>query len=334
MANGLYSYERSYKKAYVGQITNIAKRLQQHAASKDKDFDTATIISHDEFNGSVITDYEHRLIMLMAADGKYKLTNKNEGRYDRNYFSKEEYAQMFENLWNELRKNNLVNKTIKELEESEIFKYSPYKELNSEQEQALEENLNIIKSRYSETEKSLSENNKAPIVVKGMSGTGKTILLIYLLKLLKDNENYKHLKIKIVQPEAQLRATLQDAVKTIPGLTKNDITAPTDLSKPEIGYVKGENDFDILLVDEAHKLKQRQNIVNYANYDKTNKAIYQDMDKEKVKEKTQLDWVMKQAKIPIFFYDPLQSIRPSGIYQKDYNEITDRAGTTNLQLHS
>lgn len=321
-------------KAYVGQTTNVATRMMQHKANPDNDFKNATIICHDEFNGSVITDYEHRLIMLMAADGKYQLTNKNEGWYDRNYFSKEEYAMMFENLWESLRKKNLVNKTIKELEESEIFKYSPYKELNEDQERALEDILSIIKKKYSETKKSLTERNKAPIVVKGMPGTGKTILLIYLLKLLRDNKNYKNLKVKIVQPEAPLRATLQEVVKTIPGLTKNDIIAPTDLSKPSVGFVNGKNDFDILLVDEAHKLKQRQNIVNYASYDKTNQALFPGEDSEKLKNVTQLDWVMRQAKIPIFFYDSLQSIRPSGIYEKDYNEIINRAGTTNLQLNS
>ena len=66
--------------------------------------------------------------------------------------------------------------------------YTPYKELNTDQELALEEILTIIKKKYSETTKSLNEKNKAPIVVKGMPGTGKTILLIYLLKLLKDKK--------------------------------------------------------------------------------------------------------------------------------------------------
>ena len=122
-----------------------------------------------------------------------------------------------------------------------------------------------------------------------MPGTGKTILLIYLLKLLKDNENYKNLKVKIVQPEAPLRATLQEVVRTIPGLKPTDIIAPTDLSKPKFGYIDGENDFDILLVDEAHKLKQRQNIVNYKSYDETNSALYPNVDKNELKDKTQLD---------------------------------------------
>ena len=86
------------KQAYVGQTTNVSIRMSQHMANPEKNFKEATFICHDEFNGSVITDYEHRLIMLMAADGKYQLTNKNEGWYDRNYFSKEEYSKMFENL--------------------------------------------------------------------------------------------------------------------------------------------------------------------------------------------------------------------------------------------
>ena len=155
------------RQAYVGQTTNIVKRLSEHKKDPEKQiFKKATIIDHDEFNGSVITDYEHRLIMYMAADGKYKLTNKNEGWYDRNYFSKEEYSKMYENLWENLRKNNLAQKTIKELEETEIFKYSPYKELNNDQERALESILEIIKSKFSETKESHKEKNKAPIVVK------------------------------------------------------------------------------------------------------------------------------------------------------------------------
>lgn len=73
--------------AYVGQTTSIATRMNQHGANEEKrDFDTINVIYNEEFNGSVITDYEHRLIGYMHADGRYKLTNKNEGMTDSNYF--------------------------------------------------------------------------------------------------------------------------------------------------------------------------------------------------------------------------------------------------------
>lgn len=322
------------KKAYVGQTTNANIRMSQHKANPNKNFEKATFICHDQFNGSVITDYEHRLIMLMAADGKYKLTNKNKGREDRNYFSKTEYTMMFNNLWESLMNLKLAKRPITEIEDSEIFKYSPYKELNDDQIKALDEIENIIKRKYSKSNQGLSVRNKAPIVVAGMPGTGKTILLIYLLKLLRDDDKFKNLKIKIIQPDPPLRKSLQNVASSISGLHKNDIISPTDLSKEKFGFKNGKNDYDIILVDEAHKLKQRQNIVNYKSYDKTNKILYPGKSKDQLDKITQLDWVMKQAKLPIFFYDPLQAIRPSGIYEKDYKEIIDRAGTTYLELTS
>ncbi len=60
--------------AYVGQTTSVATRINQHEANEEKrDFTTVNIIYNEEFNASVITDYEHRLIGLMQADGKIPL---------------------------------------------------------------------------------------------------------------------------------------------------------------------------------------------------------------------------------------------------------------------
>ena len=99
--------------AYVGQTTSIATRMNQHGANEEKrDFDTINVIYNEEFNGSVITDYEHRLIGYMHADGRYKLTNKNEGMTDSHYFSKGAYSAMFEDLWEELRRLPEKDRTV------------------------------------------------------------------------------------------------------------------------------------------------------------------------------------------------------------------------------
>ena len=37
---------------------------------------------------------------------------------------------MFEDLWGDLRQCNLAEKTLEQIEESDVFKYSPYKGLN------------------------------------------------------------------------------------------------------------------------------------------------------------------------------------------------------------
>ncbi len=287
------------REAYVGQTTSAATRINQHGANEEKqDFETVNIIYHDEFNASVTTDYEHRLIGLMHADGRYCLTNKNEGMTETKYFSKDEYAAMFEDLWEKLRGLELADHTIADIEESEVFKYSPYKGLTVDQKVALDSIFTAIKGGLDKAD---------PIVVEGMPGTGKTVLVIYLLKMLKDDPAYKDLNVRIVEPVTSLRETLRKSLKNVAGLDPSDIIAPTDLVKPEMGYYPGgDKCFDILLVDEAHKLKRRVNLgTQFGNYDRVTAELGLS------KEASQMDWIIAQAKLPVFFYDPLQSIGPS-----------------------
>jgi len=287
------------KFAYVGQTNSIATRIGQHSASDEKkDFTNVNIIFNEEFNTSVITDYEHRLIRLMHGDGKYKLTNKNDGMADTDYFSKTQYSEMFETLWEDLRKRELADHTIHEIEESNVFKYSPYKGLTVDQKVALDKIFDAIDNGLEKAE---------PIVVEGMPGTGKTILAIYLLKMLRDNPKYADMNIRIVEPVPSLRNTLRDTLKTVNGLEKDDIICPADLVKEKLGYIKRQKKcFDIVLIDEAHRLKQRVNLdTQFGNYDKVNRKL------GLPKEATQMDWIIDQVKLPVFFYDPLQTVGPS-----------------------
>lgn len=309
-------------KAYVGQTTSIANRLNQHSANEEKsEFTTANVIYNDEFNASVITDYEHRLIGLMHADGRYQLTNKNDGMTDTNYFSKDRYSYMFVDLWDELKKKDLVTHTIDEIEQSEVFKYSPYKSLNSEQQDALQRIMEQI-------DKGLE--GREPIVVEGMPGTGKTVLAIYLLKMLKDNPKYKSLNIRLVEPVTSLRTTLSQSFSTVNGLSEHDVMSPTDINKEKYGYKDGEEkSFDILLIDETHKLKRRKNLgTQYGNYDKVSASLGLE------KESTQVDWILQEAKLPIFFYDPFQSVGPSCIEEADFRKTIGRSIARPIRLKS
>lgn len=287
------------QEAYVGQTTSAATRINQHGANEEKqDFKTVNIIYHDEFNASVTTDYEHRLIGLMHADGRYRLTNKNEGMTNTTYFSKDAYATMFEDLWEELRSLELADRSIADIEETEVFKYSPYKGLTVDQKVALDKILSTIESGL---------DTAKPIVVEGMPGTGKTVLVIYLLKMLKDNPAYKDMNIRIIEPVTSLRETLRKSLKNVSGLNPSDIIAPTDLVKPAMGYTEeNERNFDIVLVDEAHKLKRRVNLgTQFGNFDKVTAKL------GLLEDASQMDWIISQTKLPVFFYDPLQSIGPS-----------------------
>ena len=62
---------------------------------------------------------------------------------------------------------------MSEIENSELFKYSPYKSLNTDQYNSI---IAILKN--------LTANNASRIFISGSAGTGKTILAAYLIKLL------------------------------------------------------------------------------------------------------------------------------------------------------
>lgn len=308
--------------AYVGQTTSVATRINQHEANEEKrDFTTVNIIYNEEFNASVITDYEHRLIGLMQADGKYRLTNKNEGMTRTNYFSKRIYSNMFEELWEELRAMDLAKHTIDQIEESEVFKYSPYKGLTADQRIALERIMSVIINGI---------NQAQPIVIEGMPGTGKTVLAVYLMKMLKDDPRFSDMNIRLIEPVTSLRNTLQKTVSTVSGMKKTDVMGPADLAKEAYGFSHSSDKcFDIVLVDEAHKLKQRVNLgTQFGNYDKTCAKL------GLPKGSTQIDWVLSQAKLPIFFYDPLQAVGPSCVGSKAISTTLGVAASNPIRLDS
>jgi len=308
------------QEAYVGQTRSIIGRMIQHGNNPEKgDFTQANIIFNAEFNHSVLDDYEHRLIECMHADGKYKLTNKNGGISDSNYFSKEEYSKMFESLWAQMRDLGLATKSLAEIEDSEVFKYSPFKALNADQRDALYQIKDAIDAGL---------DNAQPIVVEGMPGTGKTVLAVYLLKLLKDDKKYAGLNIRLLEPVTSLRHTLQQSLNAVAGLSPNDIIGPTDLCKTSSGFVEGGKGFDILLVDETHRLKQRKNIAFYPSFDNAIETL------GLPKGSPQIDWVLAQAKLPIFFWDPLQTVGPSGIGETIINDRLSVPLKSTIKLES
>jgi hypothetical protein len=340
-------YNTDTMMAYVGESTNAIKRMGDHLAHQEKqNLKWVYIISDESFNKSAALDIESNLIQYMTAAGDFKLLNGNGGVSSHNYYQKNEYFKVFKEVWSKLSFENIRMKDLLELENSDVYKYSPYKSLSPDQYNSI---LEIFKS--------YSSGKIKKIFVNGSAGTGKTILAIYLIKLLTTLSEYElhdldiedesllleldafkqknpdKLRIGLVVPMTSLRSTLKQVFKSVHGLSSSMVIGPTDVVKKE---------YDFLIVDEAHRLTRRKSIMGYGAFDNVNKELglyhTEKIDGKDVqsveKNGTQLDWIIKSSKFQLFFYDSEQSIKPADVRKEKFDDIKDRSDATQITLVS
>ena len=324
-------------RAYVGQTLDLVSRTKQHLTEPEFDeFTDICLISNKTFNKSVALDLEAYLIKYMSADSAKELTNGNAGIVNHNYFYREAYEDDFKEIWAELLERGIVDNSISDIENSELFKYSPYKTLNNEQQEAA---YSILK----EISKVKDAGFKSIIKVTGGAGTGKTILAVYLVKLLNDISRDKKIwnaiddtdasetlrtmverikginRIGFVVPMGELRETMKKVFNSIDGLSEKMVLAPSEV-------VEENRQYDLLVVDEAHRLYKRYNLPGqhlYAKFDHVNERIMGSEFSKSASDYTELDWIIQSSRNQILFYDELQSIRAADIDQNRFNSICE-----------
>lgn len=325
------------EEAYIGETTDASIRSNQHLANKiRRSLDEINIIGDDTFNKSSILDLESFLIKYMSADKKFKLQNGNGGLQNHNYYQKEMYEKKFREIWLKLKTKGLVEHDLKEIANSDLFKYSPYKALTTDQ-------YMIVNNILSDLAELVNKKESATFVVEGGAGTGKTILGIYILKMLsqakdasqieikedqveqnlyeilKINEAVDDLKIGLVIPMENLRTTLKKVFRSIKGLNSNMVLSPNDIGKSDERY-------DLLIVDESHRLRRRKNLTQYGTFDENNRKM------NLGNEGTELDWILLKSKYQIFFYDEEQSIKPTDVRKEDFDKLMLRKNYHSYQL--
>lgn len=282
------------------------------------------------------------------------LQNRNQGQSKmHNYYNRALYQDKIKDIWSELKNKGLVKNNYDDIVNDAIFKFSPYKTLNEEQKRISIEIINNILDAL---------ENKKPYtaIVRGEAGSGKTIVLMNIMftivdalniniqtflspeesdeedetfdlsediKLIKRIIDYKNKygkpRIAYVAQMLSLRNTIGNVLKNSPHFRKKDSMGPSDVVK---SYLKdGDSQpFDILFIDEAHRLENRQNASNIGAFDNTCKRLYgPEVD---CKNLTKLDWLIKCSKTQVIVYDAVQSVKASDINNQQFGSAIKSSG--------
>ncbi|MBR2710012.1 DUF2075 domain-containing protein [Candidatus Saccharibacteria bacterium] len=319
---------------YIGETTNLKNRMNQHLANVEKSslrHGSVKVVFDETFNKSAALDLESYLIQYFSGDGKFKVLNRNDGMCDRDYYDRANYRKTFEEIWNRLRELKIADKTISEINNSELFKFSPYKNLNFEQ-------LNVVTEIIQNIDEAITHDVKSLSVIDGDAGTGKTIVIMYLAKLLADlqsfdnqnddiddesnfniffelehiNQNFKNKSIALVIPQPSLYGRIRKIFDKIDlGDANIRIFSP-------IQFGKCDDNFDITLVDEAHLLKVGVTGTLGKQVHEIDQKIFGNTGIH-----SELDWIMAKSKNVVLVFSDQQRIRPANINRSDILQYAD-----------
>lgn len=324
---------------YIGETGSAVRRLSEHAKNKKKsDLTRAHIVHNTQFNKSATLDLESLLIQMFAADNKYKVINSIGGLVDADYYDRHRYSEEFRNIFEQFRDIGMFDHSWDSIRNSDLFKWSPFKTLTEDQHIAVGQIVGGIL-------KSIKSESQTESVVSGGPGTGKTIVAVYVFKLLvdiaerrrplKDDEDWdfskffteenaellKGFKLGFVIPQQSLRETMGKVFKSTVGLQKDMLLSPFKVGS-------GKEFYDLLIVDESHRLGVRAPQANGAlnnRFAEYNRNLFGDDDVNL----TQLDWIRKRSNHRILMLDSGQSIRPADLDDPLIEDILESAKKSN-----
>ena len=282
--------EKKKPTAYIGQTVQAARRLKNHIDDeKRKKLNRFILIGHEKFHQSATYNIESNLINYFIADNRYQLQNVSQtrSREMHNYYQKPFYNEnIFQVIWEKLRKEKIVSDSLENLRNKDIYKLSPYKELSPQQLDIKNKILDFCKER-------IQKEGNHVIVIEGDAGTGKSVLLSSLFNTIQDlaksedpylreTDNY------LLVNHSEMLKTYKSIANSLPNLKKKSLMKPTPFinEKTKTGATA-----DIVLVDEAHLLLTKEDSYNNFRY------------------QNQLDEIIKRSKITVVIFDPKQVLK-------------------------
>lgn len=286
----------SNKEAYIGETVYFKNRMRAHLKTR-KNINKINLIKHDEFNRSATFHLETKLINYFLGDEKYTLQNKSKTASDftHNYFNKPYYdQQLFKELWQKLYENQLVDHELHIIENKDIFKLSPFKELSMEQLELKEKVLDFCENNV---RASTSEYGNL-LVIEGEAGVGKSVVLSSIFNTIQERAEeassslYKTENYLVVNHEEMFK-TYKGIAKQVKHLKANNFSKPTPLVNK---LQKASKKADIIFVDEAHLLLTKPDAYNnfYGN--------------------NHLEELSKLAKVVVIIYDQDQVLKLKSLW--------------------
>ena len=332
------------KEIYVGETSHFYNRFKQHLDNPARrKLNQISVVLDDEFNKSAVLDIEQSLIQYIGAENKFKLQNMNGGQSSKhNYYQRAVYLAKLDKIWTILNQKGLTDKTLLDIQNTNLFKFSPYNSLNQEQNEVCNDVLaNILTC--------LDKGESGTSVIHGGAGTGKTVVLINIIyKILNaakfnidpldesldiDDENIKtllafkeytkqlgrELKIAFVVPMDSIRHTIKTVfAETKSGLKPSIVVGPLDITKDK---------YDIIFVDEAHRLPRNKNIMYADAYRDACNRLGLDW-----KEDTTLDMIVKSSKYRVLVYDDEQRVKETDITPDQFGKSISNSHIFNHYL--
>lgn len=318
---------KNHYTVYVGETNNIRQRTSQHLTTDPKSrSDWAEMVSnkdskmivigHEHFNKSMTLDIENQFMLyLSGVDTIDHLDNRRKNE-QYNYYPANERSEIFSKIWTKLNKkyaNIFPLESV--IQDSALFKASPFHKLTEEQLMAKQQILDKV-------EAALKSNEVGQlIIVQGEAGSGKTVLLSKLFYeiskqlstdgqlMTSEDDNDMNPDIKtadaylLVNHDQQLIVYQQIASKLGIDSTRNEhVNKPTHF----INTHSSDDPVDVVLVDEAHLLWTQ--------------------GKQSYRGTNQLKDLLKQARVVIAVFDLNQVVATNGYWENDqYQEILDKA---------
>lgn len=318
----IINHEGAHKKmqytVYVGETNDIQRRTLQHldtdpVARQDwrqlKNTPNASmfIIGHRHFNKSLTLDIENRMMHYLSGVSTVIRLNNRRDNAQKDYYTADEMVPIFNKIWRKLHKIKPDLFPLQRIvEDSALFKASPFYKLNAEQLRAKDQILNVVQDYLKAGKKNQL------ILVKGEAGAGKTVLMsniFYALANLKITGHPLSLTMMVNQSEQQ--KVYEQIVKklAIPNAKVEKVVTFIRKNRPLDEKSKSDKAVDVAFVDEAHLLLTQNNQAFTKKYGNN-----------------ELLDIINRAKVTIAVYDSHQVL--------GYNQIIENDDQKKLQQYN